>query len=555
MIRKLGGWAVLIMGLSPLATLNDRAQLFDRRFPVDACIPELSQDPCRKIAHDHLGQETVVDKQDVPSEREGKLLFVGVELLPGDSQPQGRDLEKEIAQGNYCRVVRHTLVTELSEGEDVPAQGAVTIRGSDQRFRPIERGEQLVLGRFRLAAVEVLLRRLEVGEAVRRDQLLAMVDPKRAEEDLAIKITRLMEVEAEHLTAERPSAKARERLDLLFWIVQRRCICLDVRAAERNWLRCLEVEKAKAAAARAVAEQELRASFTRLRKYEVRADVAGIVTTIYRKPGERVRMLDPILQIQVHERRSVGDVAAKGQAALSLADGKLLFLGVEEQSGKHQPQGLELEKAIAQGTYSRAERFFLVTEVSEGEKVPDGKVVSFPDNCKKKYRPIDLLEGLHPNRVRIARTEVLLRKLEVGQKVQRGQVVAMIDPALAVDELAIKAARFADAEADRMAAERVRDETRRHYDELLKSQLWIPGSVEAAEVSQAEASWLCSILEVKVKAAALRQAEQELRACMVQMGQLEMRADQTGVVTEFCKGCGDAVKRGEPLLRILSPDR
>jgi multidrug resistance efflux pump len=491
--------------------------------------------------------------QEVPAEVAGKVVFLGVEVQPGEPRPQGWDLEKAIAQGSYFRIRRCTLVTAMCEGEDAPAEGVVTIRGRVKRYRPLGRHERLVPADVRLSTAEVLLRRLEVGEVVQRGQLVAVVDSEKAEADLSHQLQRLNEAEGERLLSERECAEARKDCETLYKIAKFRCGSIEpILEAEAIWKRCIAEEQAQAAHVRRI-EQELRASLTRLRQHEVRAAGSGAVTALHRKPGEHVRRLEPILRIQARERRVDVAGSVKGQNIPAPANGRILFLGVKVSPGEPQPHGRDLLQAIEQGRYFRAERFLLVTEVSAGEKVPAERLMSFPDDCKKQYRPIEPQEVFHPSRVRLARIEVLYRRLEVGQQVQRGQVLAVLDVALAEGELAIKAARLAEAEADRLAAEMTQQETRRHYDGL--ARLLRAAVIAPAEVNQAEQEWLDSVRDEKAKAAVVRQAEQELRACAAQLRELEVRAGQCGMVTALPRAAGEAVKAGEPVVKIHSPDR
>ena len=43
---------------------------------------------------------------------------------------------------------------------------------------------------------------------------------------------------------------------------------------------------------------KLNASLTLLRLHEVRASIPGVIQTIYRRPGEAVKNLDPIMHVQ-----------------------------------------------------------------------------------------------------------------------------------------------------------------------------------------------------------------------------------------------------------------
>src|SRR4051812_41207036 len=50
------------------------------------------------------------EKQDVPAERDGKLVYLGVEVQPGEVRPGGQELEAAIQEGKYFRAERFVLV-------------------------------------------------------------------------------------------------------------------------------------------------------------------------------------------------------------------------------------------------------------------------------------------------------------------------------------------------------------------------------------------------------------------------------------------------------------
>ena len=67
------------------------------------------------------GRITIVDKVDVPSEREGKLLFIGTEFKPGERIPQGDELTHKILEG---KVYQHDLLflgLEIKPDDPTPA--------------------------------------------------------------------------------------------------------------------------------------------------------------------------------------------------------------------------------------------------------------------------------------------------------------------------------------------------------------------------------------------------------------------------------------------------
>src|SRR5208337_3208365 len=70
----------------------------------------------------------------------------------------------------------------------------------------------------------------------------------------------------------------------------------DVRAAKLAWDQAAYDVVSKREAV-ALAERELSQSETLLRMHQVRAATPGVIKTIYRNPGEAVKMYEPVLQV------------------------------------------------------------------------------------------------------------------------------------------------------------------------------------------------------------------------------------------------------------------
>lgn len=257
-------------------------------------------------------------------------------------------------------------------------------------------------------------------------------------------------------------------------------------------------------------------------------------------------------RIEVIEKQDVPSEAGKtdDQGA------KLLFLGTPVvPTDKDVPQGAELDKKIAEGKYFREKLGFLVTEVREGEDFRPEQCVVFPDNPKKKYRYVAKGEPLNPNQVRVAQVEFLFKRLEVGDEVKKDQLVGLADPILALDDLVIKTTRFSGAEADRMASEKTRDETRKRWESIQRQQAQMPRSVSLEDLRGAELTWQRYIQEEVSKGAALRQSEREMEGALTVLRKYEIKSTINGVVRAFYKNRGDAVRKLDPVMQIQNLDR
>jgi RNA polymerase sigma factor (sigma-70 family) len=229
------------------------------------------------------------------------------------------------------------------------------------------------------------------------------------------------------------------------------------------------------------------------------------------------------------ERRGLVEVA-------SPREGIVLFLGSEAtvKRGEQPPAGA-----------FKHEMTYLVTEPEPGEDGPKDDWVTID---KKLYRPVRKREELKPNRVRIHHAERWFVPLKEGAAVEPGQLLALVDPSLAVDELSIKLARLDAAEADRIAAEKARDLERAHSQVV--DELFRKGAATREESSDARAAYDRALQQVVVKGEAVRVAERELKLARTVLELHEVRSRVRGVVTRLSRHAGEGVKALEAVAQV-----
>jgi WD40 repeat protein len=209
-------------------------------------------------------------KQDVPSQREGVLLFIGVEVKDGENVPK----------------------------EDLLPP--VQVDGKTKQFR-----------------------RLKEGDAIEANQLVAQVDDRLARADLMIKGAKLSAALADRTAAEKTKDEAKARWDTqlkLFNSGNRGATSLeDVRGAQLTYVRYYYEEISKNQAIQ-VAKEDVNQSQITVDMYQVRSKIPGRVKTIYKNPGEAVKALEPVLQVQSYDRlRAEGMVDIQYANALARA--------------------------------------------------------------------------------------------------------------------------------------------------------------------------------------------------------------------------------------------
>jgi WD40 repeat protein len=188
----------------------------------------------------------VIHKQDVPSLRDGVLLFIGTPLQPGEAAPPDR------------------------------------------------------LVRVRVGGEERLVRRLLEDDTVQAGQLLAQLDDRIARDDYAIKEARVIASKADLAASEKTRDEARsiyESESRMSSAGSGITSARDLNAAKLTWER-YKYEVISKGEAVHLAELEREQARTVLEMHAIRATIPGIVKAIYKRPGEAVKSYEPVLQIQ-----------------------------------------------------------------------------------------------------------------------------------------------------------------------------------------------------------------------------------------------------------------
>jgi WD40 repeat protein len=202
------------------------------------------------------GQLRLIYQEDVPSQRDGVLVFLGTEIH-NDDAVLGRDIV-EVKMGDKTR-----------------------------KFL-----------------------RLKEGDHVQRDQLVALVDDTLARADEAIKEAKLSSAKAEKDASEKTRDEAKSRYDTQVKLYYSNVGGLHATSKEDLTGALLtyhkyEYETISKEEAIKVAKQELVQAQKTLAMYEIRPKIDGVIKTILKHPGEAVKSLEPVLQIQNYERLRV----------------------------------------------------------------------------------------------------------------------------------------------------------------------------------------------------------------------------------------------------------
>jgi len=240
--------------------------------------------------------------------------------------------------------------------------------------------------------------------------------------------------------------------------------------------------------------------------HQIRSRGHGIIRAVYRKPGEAVHALEPICKLELRNRPTdaagASDPAARPYEAPSQQAGLLLFIGTPLRVAR-------LLDFSRPGEPAPAERLATITT--------DGKL--------ERYRWLD-----------------------VGDRVEAGQVIALLDDRLARREVAIKEAKVTASEADLVASEATRDEAAKRYETQRK--LWQQRATSQEDLRGAELTWQRYAAEATAKREAVRVAELEWKEAQAALALYEIRSVVRGVIKAIYKQPGEGVKYLEPVFRI-----
>lgn len=145
------------------------------------------------------------------------------------------------------------------------------------------------------------------------------------------------------------------------------------------------------------------------------------------------------------------------------------------------------------------------------------------------------------------------KRLRQGAQVARNQIVAIIDPKLAIADLSVKHSKMLAAAAERDSSSKLLAEAdqRLRSAQLLRSK----NSISDEDFRSAQLAVDRYSFETKAKVQSLNQAKTELLAARTVLMMHEVRAAQDGTVRTLNRQPGEAVKAGDTILDIQDLER
>jgi WD40 repeat protein len=182
--------------------------------------------------------------------------------------------------------------------------------------RPIEPGEQVPPGHldtYFFGNKKHQYRRLKQGDIVEVNEVLGRIDDRLALDELETKKNKLIAAKADLVVSEKTLAEARERLKTQADLLKTRATSLEEYRGAQLAVDKYIGEVASKKAAIKVAEAELQQTATVVGLHEIRSKIRGQVQTIYKRKGEEVKNLEPILLL-----RNLDTMRAEGRIDIQL---------------------------------------------------------------------------------------------------------------------------------------------------------------------------------------------------------------------------------------------
>ncbi len=260
---------------------------------------------------------------EVPSLRGGQILFIATEVAdPNQSvRVEDRKLYFQKRVPFIARLVRQGEKIPDGEKIGVRSEGDITVysirpkphelpidffevkQGKDTKlYRRVQKAEELQPNRVIVGLETKWFRNLRPGDAVRRDQLLAVLDTTSAFDEVAIRVKKFNGKEADRIASEKTRDEAQARLRTIERL-RRNGVNIAEEEYRQNKLtyeRYFHDELSKKAEVQ-IAELELARNLNALRQHEIRSPSDGVIKTILKHPGEAVKALETILRIEPSE--------------------------------------------------------------------------------------------------------------------------------------------------------------------------------------------------------------------------------------------------------------
>ncbi len=173
----------------------------------------------------------------------------------------------------------------------------------------------------------------------------------------------------------------------------------------------------------------------------------------------------------------------------------------------------------------------------------------------KAIRPGEVVSATNQFPVEIDGKTYKYRRLRLGDMVEKGEVIGIVDDALARSELKVKKAKVTSAEADQQATEKTRDESYQRWVTAKQLRASKVQAMSLEDVRGAELTYYRYLSETKTKEEAIKIAQEELNQAKIVLESFQIRSGVRGIVRRIHKHPGEAVRNLETVVTLqLLPD-
>lgn len=259
----------------------------------------------------------IVEKQEVASEKEGVIKFIGTDVMMGENVPADKQLPP--AELGFLAIFVGYKRVEGEECFQVPNDP------NDVRnwYRKWRLSDKLEADKISLFQERRTVRKLQVGDWVKRDQLLAQINSAKATDDVSVKIAKLAAVKRQEEAAYKTKTEYGRRLKNYEGINRKQPGSIPTDTLMETQLQFVksEAEERVKQAEGIEAQRTLNAAVTDLKMHEVRSAIDGMIKAIYKNhQGDAIKPYESIMRIENPARLRV-EARLEVQEALKLKEG------------------------------------------------------------------------------------------------------------------------------------------------------------------------------------------------------------------------------------------
>ena len=236
------------------------------------------------------------DKADVAGDRDGPLLFLATPVKPGEFVAPEKVLFRSMT----------LLAVNVRVGENVrPEEKIIDPATPLTQYRHPRATDTFEPGTTSIITVPMRFRKLSEDDEVEEGQILGMIRPDLAIDDLKTKEEKVRGAKGEYTAAVETSGEMNRQLRVATGLKKGGAAALDDYYKAVISVARYKAEEVSKEAGVKVSQRELSGSWTTLKLHVIRAPIAGTIRTIYKQPGEAIKNLESVLLIQSSRRLRV----------------------------------------------------------------------------------------------------------------------------------------------------------------------------------------------------------------------------------------------------------